>query len=155
MMATFGAQAELTAMDDSALESVTGQAGITIEQSITSIDVTYVDQDGDGVLADESGALKIGGIAILQADLTTAASLTMDIDVVSDTPATTNTAAIKIQQSIGATDVLKIGSISVGGDAVANSNANTALLLTAAGAATSIGEVYVSGLDMTMYVYGH
>ena len=55
MMTTFGAQAELTAMDDAALEAVTGQQSINITLTndstagnILTTDFAYDDADGVG-----------------------------------------------------------------------------------------------------------
>jgi hypothetical protein len=159
MMATFGAQAELTAMDDSALEAVTGQEGITIEQSLSGMSVWYVDGDGSDLTGaasgSNSGAIAIEGISLVSAADTTSAagSLTMAVDVADTTPGGAG-AAIRIQQTVTAGSLLGIDSIKVG--TAATGAVGDSTVIAAASGGTSIGSVYVDmGAGVTMYVYGH
>jgi hypothetical protein len=96
MMATFGAQAELAAMDDAALEAVTGQVGITIDMSaVSDIDIAYVDSDGGGGAATE-GALMIENIAV--------GANTITIDVNGDKELVVGTtAALSMSMDLGLT----------------------------------------------------
>jgi hypothetical protein len=66
MMATFGAQAELAAMDDAALEAVTGQSGITITQATTINVFAFTDADGDetGTAFTSAGSLRMENISL-------------------------------------------------------------------------------------------
>ncbi len=75
MMTTFGAQAELTAMDDAALEAVTGQTGISIELDIADIDVAW--SDGDGNTA--TTAVASQGNLLIQ-NLSLSGTVTVDVD---------------------------------------------------------------------------
>ena len=75
MMTTFGAQAELTAMDDAALEAVTGQTGISIELNITDIDVAWSDGDDNTTTTDVTSQ----GNLLIQ-DIALSGSVTVDVD---------------------------------------------------------------------------
>ena len=69
MMTTFGAQAELAAMDDAALEAVTGQQSINVTLTngtagnILTTDFAYDDADGVGT-AGNAGSLFLENTAI-------------------------------------------------------------------------------------------
>mgnify|MGYP000434823156 CR=1 FL=1 len=60
------AQAELTAIDDSALSDMTGQAGVSIEldTSVTIGNIKWTDTDGNGLLALSGGAPASGTLSI-------------------------------------------------------------------------------------------
>jgi len=66
------AQAELTAMDDSALSQMTGQAGITIDVDLQmSIDaIKYVDSDGNADGSGQQGAITMKGVRMGSLDNT-------------------------------------------------------------------------------------
>lgn len=182
MAASFGAIAEMAALDDADLEAVTGQAGITIEQTIGGLDIYYLDGDGfdtdpatAGTQATHGGVLKIGGlqtVAINDATgvvTTGSTSIKMEIDVTDNTTATADLdgGALRIKQTLAtstasASGALKIASIQIGGTATTaqSDDAFTAgfanILDTGAGnAAASIGSVYVTGLDVDMFIYAH
>ncbi len=159
MAASFGAQAELAALEDEALEAVTGQEGITIEQNLNGVDVWYVDSDSSQLngtaSATNSGAIAIENVSMVTAADTTAATggMIMTIDVADVRPSGAGP-AIRIAQTM--TGILKVEGIKVGTAAQAAANANQAAILTAASGGDSIGALYVDmGTGMNMYVYGH
>lgn len=176
MAVSFGAQAELSALEDEALAEVTGQSGITIEQSIGGISVAYYDAEGvtGGNANDDNGGvltLDLATASIVTATGVVAegdATISMTVDVVDNTPgqAALTGGALAIGQQLltgtaGAVGALKVDNIKVGGTGDAAASDGTAGAGFAAGYvdattnAPSIGSVYVTGLDVTMYVYGH
>lgn len=87
MMTTFGAQAELTAMDDSALEAVTGQKGINIvltnhatHGNILTTDAAYDDLDGSAGTS-TAGSLYMTGTEISGTAGTGSNELQVSVDV--------------------------------------------------------------------------
>ncbi len=60
------AQAELTAMDDSFLEGMTGQAGITLDLNLdmSIAEIRYADEDGQGTDVGDGGFLTLSNIEI-------------------------------------------------------------------------------------------
>ena len=86
MMTTFGAQAELTAMDDAALEAVTGQRGINVTLTnggggnILTTDFAYDDLDGDTGTA-SAGSLFLENTAIAGTGGAGTNELAVSIDV--------------------------------------------------------------------------
>jgi hypothetical protein len=127
----FMAQAELKAMDDTALSSVTGQDGISISGSFNGTigSVVYTDGDTNG------GSLRLETIAFTGFNISDDAPVKVDVD--------TNTGgAQQLQISLPTiTGQLSVGAIKVGG----------------AGAA-SIGSLAVNDMNMagtTVKVWGH
>ena len=66
--APFAAQAELTAMDDSLLSEMTGQAGVTLDLNLDVIidEIRYADEDGAtvGGLSNDGGYLTLSNLVI-------------------------------------------------------------------------------------------
>lgn len=85
MMTTFGAQAELTAMDDAALEAVTGQKGINITLTngtagnILTTDAAYDDLDGTTGTA-TAGSLFMTGTTISGTNAGGTMAVTVDVN---------------------------------------------------------------------------
>lgn len=84
--APFAAQAELTAMDDSLLSEMTGQAGVTLDLNLdmSIAEIRYTDEDGSTDIAGNSGYLTLSNIVIngdqgngTQAEIT---GVTIDVD---------------------------------------------------------------------------
>lgn len=161
MAASFGANAELAALEDEALESVTGQAGITVEQSLGGMEIYYVDDDGIATNLEGGGAhisletVVYDNTAAAGSQVTQGGSITMVIDVVDGTPGSATTDALAITQSMSANTYLhaSVDFSSVTNAASAGNVAFEEVLGNAAGA--SIGDIYVDMGTTTMYVYGH
>lgn len=132
LAASFGANAELTAMDDAALEAVTGQAGITIATNTGTATVDYAYNDVDGTTGSNSGALMITGSVI---DLA-GSSLTIDVDAGD---------ALQITQG---------GTIGVSGTQIGIQDTSTSGAPDFAGTINSIGSVAiaVSNLNSTITI---
>ena len=83
MAASFGAQAELTAMDDAALEAVTGQKGINITLTngaggnILTTDAAY--DDLDGTTGTNGGSLFMTGTEIIGTNAGGTMAVTVDV----------------------------------------------------------------------------
>ncbi|WP_372985148.1 DUF6160 family protein [Marinobacter sp.] len=93
--APFAAQAELTAMDDSAMGNVTGQAGVTIELE-TQVSIgqfSYTDTDGGGTDEIGGGSFTVNDIELGGAGLVTGSNPIFDTDG-SGTPDTAATALL-------------------------------------------------------------
>jgi hypothetical protein len=136
----FMAQAELKAMDDTALSSVTGQDGISISGSFNGTigSVVYTDGDTNG------GSLRLETIAFTGFNIADNAPVKVDVVTTSITPSGGGTAVATQQLQISLptiTGQLSVGAIKVGG----------------AGAA-SIGSLAVNDMNMagtTVKVWGH
>lgn len=95
MMTTFGAQAELTAMDDAALEAVSGQRGINITLTnggagnILVADAAYDDLDGTSTTVGDAsaGSLYLMGTTISGTNAGGTMAVTVDVDGTSGTEA--------------------------------------------------------------------
>jgi hypothetical protein len=124
----FMAQAELKAMDDSSLSSVTGQAGISISGNFNGTigKVTYTDGDANG------GSLNLETIEFTGFNISDADPLKVDV--------VTNGGIEQLQISLPAiTGELEVGAIRVGTGA-------------------SIGALAINDLNMagtTIKVWGH
>lgn len=124
----FMAQAELKAMDDTALATVTGQDGISISGSFNGSigKVTYTDGDAGG------GSLNLENITFTGFNISDADPVKVDV--------VTNGGTEQLQISLPAiTGELEVGAIKVG-------------------AGASIGSLAVSDLNMagtTVKVWGH
>lgn len=156
MAASFGAQAELQAMEDDALEAVTGQAGITIVQAleITNLDVAYTDTDATG------GTLGLDSIS------TSAMVMTQTVDVINKatydaatsataTTATANDAVLAVAVT-GISGTISIGGIYVGTDTtvVGAGAANAAATATSLGSVT-LGNLTTGAAGITSYIFAH
>lgn len=105
MAASFGAQAELTAMDDAALEAVTGQKSINVvltnggSGDILTTDFAYDDTDGGSAagVSGASGALFMEGTRIIGSGA--GGTMSVTIDVVGDGAAAGITDALLIDIS--------------------------------------------------------
>jgi hypothetical protein len=177
VMASFGVQAELTALEDTALETVTGQAGITIEQSIAGLDIYYVDADGAAVTTTPADAENNGGAINVKLN-TVAATLTgtnatvasggaikMDIDVVSGTPGSSTQRALRVSQQLTAsagTAYLAVTGLTIASTGSSTTTGNTAFgaalseQLVGTASSATMGDIYINmGTGIDMYVYGH
>jgi len=134
----FMAQAELKAMDDTALATVTGQDGISISGNFNGSigKVTYTDTDTGG------GSLNLEGIAFTGFNISDSDPVKVDVVTTAITPSGGG-AAVDTQQlqiSLPAiTGELEVGAIRMGSGA-------------------SIGALAVSDMDMagtTIKVWGH
>ena len=142
VMATpFMAQAGLTAMDDSALSSVTGQDGISISGNFSGSvgNVKYTDNDAAG------GSLNLTNISFTGFSI--ADSNPLKIDVVTTSIGGTPTEQLAI--SLPA----MTGTVSVGGIYVGGTYANGATTGAASIGALAISDINMSGT--TIKVWGH
>ena len=140
------AQAELKALEDETMSEMTGQAGITVEMSVTATvgQVQYTDTDGDGTVGADSGSIAFNNVKLGSA--ASPLKVTQTIDVVDDYQST-NAAA--------AGDAIKLGisnltvNASVGGIQIGKGTGNAQLNET-------IGGLVVENLTMgasDTYVY--
>ena len=137
LAAPFMAQADLKAMDDSALSGVTGQDGISISGSFNGSigSVVYTDNDGAGGATPVAGSLRLETISFTGFDI--ADSAPIEIDVI-DGGAGADKLQIKLPTITGQLGVnaIKIGDAS----------------------AASIGSLAVNDMNMagtTIKVWGH
>ena len=141
LAAPFMAQADLRAMDDSALSSVTGQDGISISGNFGGSvgNVKYTDNDTGG------GSLNITNVGFTGFTISDANPLKIDV----------------VTTSIGGTDTQQLaislpnmtGTVSVGGIYVGGTYANGATT-----GAASIGSLAISDINMagtTVKGWGH
>jgi hypothetical protein len=148
------AQAELTAMDDSFLEGMTGQAGITLDLNLDmSIDeIRYADEDGSGEDINDGGYLTMSDIKVFgdQGNGTQALikGVTIDVDG-------TEGIVIGLGEIGGASNVsyAPAGSVDVTGlsaslDAAAGAIATDITTLSGAQAAALTG-TYWTGVNIT------
>ncbi|MGH8433353.1 MAG: DUF6160 family protein [Pseudomonas sp.] len=142
LAAPFMAQADLKAMDDSALSTVTGQDGISISGNFGGSvgNIKYTDNDTGG------GSLNITNVAFTGFTISDANPLKIDV----------------VTTSIGGTDTQQLaislptmtGTVSVGGIYVGGTYAGAGVT-TGAG---SIGSLAISDINMagtTIKVWGH
>ena len=131
LAAPFMAQADMTAMDDSALSSVTGQDGISISGNFAGSVGAVVYTDGDAA----GGSLRMEIISFTGFTILDSAPLTVDV--------VTNAGGTQ-QLAIGLpamTGTVSVGAIKVGGPTAA-----------------SIGALAISDINMagtTVKVWGH
>ena len=131
LAAPFMAQADMTAMDDTSLASVTGQDGISISGNFAGSVGAVVYTDGDAA----SGSLRMENISFTGFTILDSAPLTVDV--------VTNAGGTQ-QLAIGLpamTGTVSVGAIKVGGPTAA-----------------SIGALAISDINMagtTVKVWGH
>ena len=131
LAAPFMAQADMTAMDDTSLASVTGQDGISISGNFAGSVGAVVYTDGDAA----SGSLRMENISFTGFTILDSAPLTVDV--------VTNAGGTQ-QLAIGLpamTGTVSVGAIKVGGPTAA-----------------SIGSLAISDINMagtTVKVWGH
>jgi len=131
LAAPFMAQADMTAMDDSALSGVTGQDGISISGNFAGSVGAVVYTDGDA----SGGSLRMEAISFSGFTILDSAPLTVDV--------VTNAGGTQ-QLAIGLpamTGTVSVGAIKVGGPTAA-----------------SIGALAISDINMagtTVKVWGH
>lgn len=136
----FMAQAELKAMDDTALATVSGQAGISISGNFNGSigSIVYTDTDAGG------GSLRLETVAFSGFNISDTDPVKVDVVTTSIAPSGGGTAVATEQLQISMpaiTGTLSVGAIKVG----------------ATGAA-SIGSLAISNLNMagtTVKVWGH
>ncbi|OYT97000.1 MAG: hypothetical protein CFE49_04265 [Pseudomonas sp. PGPPP3] len=141
LAAPFMAQADMTAMDDSALSGVTGQDGISISGNFSGSvgNVKYTDNDAAG------GSLNLTNISFTGFSI--ADSNPLKIDVVTTTIGGNQTEQLAI--SLPA----MTGTVSVGGIYVGGTYANGATTGAASIGALAISDINMSGT--TIKVWGH
>ncbi|AYC32693.1 hypothetical protein D3880_09965 [Pseudomonas cavernae] len=144
LAAPFMAQADLKAMDDSTLASVTGQDGISIAGDFSG-------SIGNVAYTDDGGALNLNDIDITGFTIDDNAPLTVDVVTTSITPVGGGAAVATKQLAIGLpamTGTVSVGKINVGG-------AYSAGALTGG---SNIGGLAISDINMsgsTIKVWGH
>ena len=134
LAAPFMAQADMTAMDDSALSSVTGQDGISISGNFSGSvgNVKYSDNDVGG------GSLNLTNISFTGFSIADSNPLKIDVVTTSIGGTPTEQLAISLPAMTG---TVSVGAIKVGGPTAA-----------------SIGALAISDINMagtTVKVWGH
>lgn len=147
LAAPFMAQADLKAMDDSSLSSVTGQDGISISGNFSGSigNIKYTDNDGVSGNAGTGGSLHLNGVTFTGFAISDDAPL--KIDVVKGTSNGNSVEQLAI--SLPA----MTGTVEVAGVYVGGSYANSAVT-----GAKSIGALAISDINMsgtTIKVWGH
>ncbi|MCY1276203.1 hypothetical protein D9M68_258820 [compost metagenome] len=144
LAAPFMAQADLKAMDDSSLASVTGQDGISISGSFNG-------SIGNIAYTDDGNALNLSGVAFDGFTIEDNSPLTVDVVTTNITPVGGGAAVATKQLAIGLpamTGTLTVAKINVGG-------AYDAGALTGG---SNIGGLAISDINMggsTVKVWGH
>lgn len=137
----FMAQADLRAMDDSALSSVTGQDGISISGNFAGSigNLKYTDGDVGG------GSLNITNVAFTGFTISDAEPLKVDVVTTSIGGVNTQQLAISLPAMTG---TVSVGGIYVGGTYAGGATTGAA----------SIGSLAISDINMagtTVKVWGH
>lgn len=137
----FMAQAELKAMDDTALATVTGQDGISISGNFSGSvgNIKYTDGDANG------GSLNITNVAFNGFTISDTAPVKVDVVTTDIGGTATQQLAISLPSMTG--------TVSVGGIYVGGTYANGAVT-----GASSIGSLAISDINMagtTVKIWGH
>jgi len=148
---SFAANAELVAMDESALSAATGQAGIDLDitlegqKAISIGEILYTDTDGvDGA----AGGLSITGLSLGSAD-GSAITLTNSIDINGDGDLIIDHTDTNLTGMLLHID--GVNTVNTAGDAAANLVGATDLYMNIKGGTTTIAQ---SGTDTTITMAG-
>lgn len=180
VMASFSAHAELTSLNDEALDEVTGQEGITIivEAEIVNLDVAYSDSDGlGGTATNKGGVLGLDGIkteslVIKQTidivdvgEMSAAAKTSVGTDLTTggnDRALAMSVDGIKGTFTVGAVRIGKDKDTAIGTHSTAYTKPSSGSFTAPAdwsGSAKSLGSITLGNLTtnggITQYIYAH